>query len=328
MNTLRLAASAAVAITALVGLEASTFVVSEGRQAVVTQFGRPVGKPHTQAGLHFKVPFVQEVQFVDRRILTWDGYPNQIPTRDKKYILVDTTARWRIHDALKFIQTVQNENGATARLDAILDATTRDTISSHNLVEAVRNTNQILDYIAQRERVARDKVAAGELLVAEEEEITGEIEVIRTGRENLSGLIAERAASELQQFGITLIDVQLRRIAYENSVEQKVYERMVSERARIAEKIRSIGKGEQAKIQGKTSRDLQRIDSEAYRKAQLIQGKAEAQATAIYAQSLAQDPQFYELTRTLSAYEQALGSDTTLVMSTRAQFFELLKKGP
>ena len=328
MNSLRLAALVAVVIAALVGLEASTFVVSEGRQAVVTQFGRPVGKPQTQAGLHFKVPFVQEVQFVDRRILTWDGYPNQIPTRDKKYILVDTTARWRIHDALKFIQTVQNERGATARLDAILDATTRDTISSHNLVEAVRNTNQILDYIAQRERVARDKVAAGELLVAEEEEITGEIEVIRTGRENLSGLIAQRAHNELQQFGITLIDVQLRRIAYENSVEQKVYERMVSERARIAEKIRSIGKGEQAKIQGKTSRDLQRIDSEAYRKAQLIQGRAEAQATTIYAQSLAQDPQFYELTRTLAAYEQALGADTTLVMSTRAQFFELLKRGP
>jgi membrane protease subunit HflC len=304
------------------------FIVPEGLQAVITQFGRPVDDPITSAGMHFKLPFIQTVQYVDKRILTWDGYPNQIPTRDKKYIVVDTTARWRINDALKFIQTVQNENGAKARLDAILDAITRDTISNHNLVEAVRNTNSILDYIQQKAEESRKKVASGEILVAEEEEITGEIEKIQTGRENLSGLIAKKAAQELQAFGITVIDVQLRRIAYEGSVEKKVYDRMISERKRIAEKIRSIGKGEQAKIQGKTSRDLQRIESDAYRKAQLVKGKAEAESIAIYARSLSQDRKFFEFVRTMDAYKKALKKDTQVILSTDSQFLQLLRKNP
>jgi membrane protease subunit HflC len=310
-----------------VALLSSAHIVPEGRQAIITQFGRPVGEPLTAAGLYFKVPFIQSVQLVDKRIMSWDGYPNQIPTRDKKYIIVDTTARWRIHDALKFIQTVQNERGAKARLDAILDAIVRDTISNHNLVEAVRNTNSILDYIQERAEEARKKVASGSILVAEEEEITGEIEKIQTGREALSGLIAKKAAEELKDFGITVIDVQLRRIAYEASVEKKVYERMISERKRIAEKIRSIGKGEQAKIQGKTSRDLQRIDSEAYRKAQLTKGKAEAEAIAIYAKALSQDRKFFEFVRTLDAYKKSLKDDTQFILSTESNFLDLLKKG-
>lgn len=306
----------------------SAYIVREGGQAVITQFGRPIGAPTTAAGMHFKLPFIQRAQFVDRRILTWDGYPNQIPTRDKKYIIVDTTARWRIHDALKFIETVQNERGAKARLDAILDAITRDTISSHNLVEAVRNTNLILDYIEDKEKESQRKLASGEILVAEEEEITGEIEKIQIGREHLSGLIAKRAAEELAPFGISIIDVQLRRIAYEASVEKKVYERMISERKRVAEKIRSIGKGEQAKIQGKTSRDLQRIDSEAYGKAQLIKGKAEAESISIYAKSLGQDPKFFAFIRTMEAYKKALTEDTRFILSTDSQFLDLLKHNP
>jgi modulator of FtsH protease HflC len=311
-------------ITAL----SAAYVVPEGRQAIITQFGRPIGDPVTEAGVHLKLPFVQAVQYVDKRILTWDGYPNQIPTRDKKYIIVDTTARWQIDDALKFIQTVQNESGAKARLDAILDAITRDTISNHNLVEAVRNTNSILDYIREQRLETQRKLETGEILVAEEEEITGEIEKIHTGRENLSSMIAKKAAEELAPFGISIIDVQLRRIAYEASVEKKVYERMVSERKRIAEKIRSIGKGEQAKIQGKTSRDLQRIESEAYGKAQLIRGKAEAEAITITSRAFSQDRKFFEFMRTMEAYKKALQSDTQFILSTDSPFLEMMKKRP
>ena len=308
--------------------EEASYIVPEGMQAVVTQFGRPMGEPKTDAGFYVKIPFIQSVQFIDRRILTWDGYPNQIPTRDKKYIIVDTTARWQIVDALKFIQTVQTERGAKTRLDAILDAITRDTISDHNLVEAVRNSNQILDYIAEQQAESQRKLAAGQIMVAEEEEIVGEIEKIQTGRENLSALIAKRAAGELAPFGINVIDVQLRRIAYETSVEKKVYQRMISERNRIAEKIRSIGKGEQAKIQGKASRDLQRIESEAYRKAQNLRGKAESESMQIYAATLSQDSKFYVFNRTLEAYRNALKADTHYILSTESPFLELMKKGP
>lgn len=329
MNTsLRLILLVFTGILVVIASLSSAYIVPEGRQAIITQFGRPVGDPVTAAGLHAKLPFVQDVQYVDKRIMTWDGYPNQIPTRDKKYIVVDTTARWRIHDALKFIQTVQNERGAKARLDAILDAITRDTISNHNLVEAVRNTNSILDYIEKRAEEAKKKVAEGSLLVAEEEEITGEIEKIQTGREALSGLIAKKAADELKDFGITVIDVQLRRISYEASVEKKVYERMISERKRVAEKIRSIGKGEQAKIQGKTSRDLQRIDSEAYRKSQMVRGKAEAESTAIYARALSQDPKFYHFVRSMDAYKKSLKAGTQFILSTDSDFLKLLRSSP
>lgn len=326
MNQTRIFAGVGAFIFLVIASFSTAYIVPEGRQAIVTQFGRPVGEPVTASGIHMKMPFIQKVQYVDKRILTWDGYPNQIPTRDKKYIVVDTTARWRVHDALKFIQTVQNERGAKARLDAILDAITRDTISSHNLVEAVRNTNLILDYIESRKEEARKKVAEGTIVVAEEEEITGEIEKIQTGRENLSAMIAKKAAQELQAFGITVIDVQLRRIAYEASVEKKVYERMISERKRIAEKIRSIGKGEQAKIQGKTSRDLQGIESEAYRKAQQLRGKSEAEAIVIYAKAMSQDPAFYSFVRTMDAYKKSLKSETQFILSTDSEFLDLLKR--
>lgn len=328
MNSLKSIVLAVLALVVVYGVNDAAYVVTEGRQAVVTEFGRPVSPGETAAGLYFKLPFIQDVQYVDKRILTWDGWPNQIPTRDKKYILVDTTARWRITDALKFIQTVQSEKGAQGRLDAILDAVTRDTISNHNLVEAVRNTNQILDYIEQKREESKQQLASGAILVAEEEEVTGEIEKIAVGREHLSTLIAKRAAKELEAFGIDIIDVQLRRISYESSVERKVYERMISERKRIAEKIRSIGKGEQAKIQGKTSRDLQQIQSEAYYKAQLLKGAADAKAIAIYAAAYSKDPKFYTFTKKLEAYRSSLGEDTKLLMSTGAPFFDLFKRAP
>ncbi|OGR91907.1 MAG: HflC protein [Elusimicrobia bacterium RIFCSPLOWO2_01_FULL_59_12] len=320
--TPRINAGMTLAAVGMMLVMASVYRLPEWEQAVITQFGRPVGSAVTAAGLHLKVPFVQRVRRIDKRILNWDGYPNQIPTKDKKYIEVDTTARWRIVDPLLFIQTVQTEDGARRRLDGILDAITRDTISNHNLVEAVRNTNAILDQIKTR----AEKLKKGEISPGDDEEITGEIEPVHVGREALSAIIIKRAAVELKQFGIELIDVQLRRIAYESSVEAKVYDRMTSERQRIAQRIRSVGQGERAKIQGKTNRDLLKIQSEAYRKAQSIKGAADAEAIAIYARAVSGDPQFYEFIRTLEAYKKAIPADTRMILSTDNKFLDLLRQ--
>lgn len=309
-------------LTAL-GINSSMFIITEGKQAIVTEFGKPVGEPITTAGINFKIPFMQDVRLVDKRILSWDGFPNQIPTKDKKYIKVDTTARWRIVDTLKFIQTVQNEQGAKARLDTILDGHTRDVISNHNLVEAVRDSNAILTKIQEKKDIITKKKANGEFVL--EEEITGDIESIKVGREALSQMIVERADKELAALGIKLIDVQLRRISYERSVEKKVYERMISERTRIAQKIRSIGKGEKAKIEGRIAKDLKKIESEAYRKAETIKGKAEAKSTAIYAKSLNSDPKFYQFMRSMEAYRKSIKSDSKLILSSDSEFLRYLK---
>ena len=289
-------------------LKSTFFEVNEGRQAIITQFGKPVGEPITDAGLHTKIPFIQEARFVDKRILSWDGYPNQIPTKDKKYIKVDTTARWKVVDALKFIQTVRNESGAKARLDAILDSATRDVISNHNLVEAVRNSNAIIQKIEEKKEEIQRMKAEGKPVI--EEGVSGEIEKILVGRENLSGMIVKSAEPELTAFGIELIDVQLRRISYEKSVESKVYERMTSERQRIAQKIRSIGQGEKAKIEGRLERDLREIRSQAYKKAQILRGKGEAKAVKIYAQSLSADPNFYQFLKTMEVYKNSIQERT------------------
>ncbi|MBI4054499.1 MAG: protease modulator HflC [Elusimicrobia bacterium] len=303
-------------------VNASVYTLPEWQQAVITQFGRPVGSAVTKAGMHFKLPLIQKVHRLDKRILNWDGDPNQIPTKDKKYIWVDTTARWRIVDPLLFIQTVQTEAGAERRLNGILDSATRDTISNHNLVEAVRNSNALLDKIKTKLEVQKK----GEILPGAEEEVTGEIEPVSVGREELSNIIIQKAKRGLKEFGVDLIDVQLRRIAYEASVEAKVYERMISERQRIAQKIRSVGLGEQAKIQGKINKDLQGIESEAYRKAQAIKGEAEGRAIRIYAQAMNTDPEFYEFIRTLEAYKKGIPQDSTLILSTDSKFLELLRK--
>lgn len=313
-----------VAVAALIIVSVNTFyIVPEGRQVLVTQFGRPIGEPITEAGLHMKKPFVQDVRYIDKRILSWDGYPNQIPTRDKKFISVDTTARWQIVDALKFVQTVRNEQGARSRLDTILDSTTRDVISNNNLVEAVRNTNSIIEQVEARRAEMERLIEEGEVLV--DDEITGEIEPITIGRERLSRLIVEAADSELTQFGIRLIDVQLRRISYEKSVEAKVYDRMISERQRVAQKIRSIGQGERAKIEGRMTRDLRSIESEAYRRAQLIRGEADAQATRIFAQTMSKDPDFFEFTRSMEAYERTFKGKDRFILSSDSEFLRFFR---
>lgn len=303
--------------------DSSFYILNEGQQAIVTQFGKPVGVPVVDAGAHFKLPFIQKVKYVDKRILTWDGFPNQIPTKDKKYIKVDTTARWRITDALKFIQTVQNEQGAKARLDTILDGHTRDVISNHNLVEAVRNSNSILDQLNERKKELIDSKDRGEAVL--EEEISGDIESIAVGREQLSQMIVERASKEMESLGIEMIDVQLRRISYEKSVEAKVYERMISERQRFAQKIRSIGKGEKAKIEGRLMKDLNKIESEAYRTSQTIRGKAQAEATAIYAKALTKSPKFYEFMRVMEAYKASFKEDSKMILSSDSDFLKFLK---
>ena len=295
------------------------FVLPEGRQAIITQFGRPVGEAKTNAGVHFKLPVIQKVILLDKRILVWDGDPEQIPTKDKKFISVDTTARWRILDPLKFIMAVESERGARNRLDTILDGVTRDTISKYNLVEAVRNTNDILA-VKEKSQENQEEDGLGE------EEIFGELESIEQGRENISREIVSQADQELRNLGIELIDVQLRRIAYESSVEKKVFSRMISERNRIAEKIRSIGKGEQAKIRGKISKTLQDIEAKAYKESQIIRGKADAKAAAIYAKSLNQAPAFYEFVRKMEAYESTMVNKAEMILSTDSEFLKGLSK--
>ncbi len=312
-----------IGIVALITLFSSMYIVTEGKQAIITQLGKPVGEPINKAGLYYKVPFFQKVIFVDKRILTWDGLPNQVTAKDKKFINVDTTARWRIVDTLKFIQTVQNEQGAKSKLDSILDGATRDVISSQNLVEAVRNSNSILEKIEEKKQEIKRKREAGEPIV--EEEVSGEIAQIDVGREKLSQMILEKAKDDLANLGIELIDVQLRRISYEQSVERKVYERMISERQRIAEKIRSIGKGEKAKIEGRINKELKQIESEAYKQAEIIKGSAEAKAAAIYAKSLNRNRKFYDFIRSMEAYKNSLSGDTKLILSSDAEFFKYLR---
>jgi membrane protease subunit HflC len=323
MNQSKFSIVLVILFIAFVTVNSSFFLVTEGQQAIVTQFGKPVGESKTTAGMHFKTPFMQEVRYVDKRILNWDGSPDQIPTKDKKYIKVDTTARWQIVDALKFIQTVQNENGAKSRLDTILDGHTRDIISNHNLVEAVRNSNAIIEIIESKKVLLQERKDKGEPII--EEEISGEIAKIDVGREQLSQLIVKKAQEECNTLGIKLIDVQLRRISYEKSVEKKVYERMISERQRIAQKFRSIGKGETAVIEGRLTKDLQRIESESYRKAKKIRGEAQGKATAIYAKSLSRDPKFYEFIQTMEAYKRAIKPESKMILSSDSEFLKYFK---
>lgn len=321
---------------AVVTLYSTMFTVKEGQQAFITEFGKIRGEPITKAGLHFKVPFIQDVRTFDKRILQWDGEAEQIPTKDKKYIWVDTTARWRIVDVIRFAQTVQNERVAANRLDGILDGVTRDTISSYNLVETVRNSNLILEKIAQikktgepttQQNLDEDSAKAVDTTELGSDDISGEVEVISTGREELTKQIISSARQALADIGIELLDVQLRRVSYEESVEQKVYERMITERQKIAARIRSFGQGEAAKISGRLNLKLKEIESEAYKKAQQLKGEAEAIAIKTYADSLSQDPDFFEFQETLNSYKQTLNQQTSFILSSDSPYLKGLS-GP
>ena len=299
-------------LAVLVLLKASLYTVHEGEQVVITQFGEPVGEPVTQAGLHFRTPFVQEVNRMEKRILEWDGDPNLIPTLDKTYIYVDVTARWRITDPLKFFKSVVNETGAQGRLDDILDGATRDAISGHDLIEAIRLTNRPLP---------KEKAVEAQGDIAEQPRIT-------MGRRKLQEWIKKEAASKVQDFGITLVDVRIKRINYSPDVQRKVYDRMISERRRIAEKFRSEGQGKKAEIDGQREKELKRIQSEAYKQAQEIQGKADARAAAIYAEAYGEDPAFYRFVRALEALRQGLARGTEFIGTTKSELFKLLEEFP
>ena len=297
-------------IIAIAFLSGTVYIVNETKQVVITQFGKPVGKPVTQAGLHFKVPFIQVAHYFDKRLLNWDGDPNQIPTRDKKYIWVDTTARWKIKNALKFLQSVGTERGAQGRLDDIINSATRDVITSYPLVETIRNSNRILE----------TESPAAITAIAEEA-----LEKIVAGRTELESKILTRARELVPQYGIELVDVRIKRINYVEDVRQKVYERMISERKRAAEQYRSEGRGKSAEIMGQKEKELKLISSEAYKTAQGIRGKADAEAITIYADSYSKDPEFYAFLKTLETYKNTVGEGTTVILTTDGDYYKYLK---
>ena len=268
-------------LTALLAVSGVFYTIDETQQVVVTQFGRLIGQPRAEAGLYFKLPW-QTVNRFEKRILEWDGEAAQMPTREKRLIWVDTTARWRIDDALKFMQRVGTETGAQTRLDDIIDAKTRGIISSHVLVEAVRNSNRLIE---------EGKIEALQTISGEFGKTV--LEPIKMGREALSAKILARSAEAVKDYGIELVDVKIKRINYVKEVQRKVYERMISERKRAAEQFRSEGQGKKAEIEGQRAKELQQIQSEAYRKAQEIKGKADAEAIKIYANAYNKDPEFY-----------------------------------
>ena len=294
----------------LVG-SSSFYTLDETEQAIILQFGQPIGEPTKEAGLHFKIPFIQDVVRFEKRIIEWDGDPNQISTEDKRYIWVNTFARWRIDDPLKFYQTVNNEANAQSRLDDIIDGVTRDIITNNKLIEVVRNTNRTMMAIGedQEDAVAISSVAP-----------------IERGRTEIRKMILERAGATVPQYGIGLIDVQIKHIDYIEEVRKKVYDRMIAERTRIAEKYRSEGEGERAKINGDREKRLKEIDSEAYRKAQEIKGAADAEATRIYADSFGRDPEFYSFIQTLESYRETINKNSTVILKTDSDYLKYLKK--
>ena len=286
------------------------FIVDETKQTVITQFGKPVGKPISSSGLHFKSPFIQQAHYFEKRILNWDGDPNQIPTRDKKYIWVDTTARWKIIDALKFLQSVGNEMGAQSRLDDIINSATRDAVTNHLLVDAVRNSNRILE----SKELGEDAIFADEAL-----------ERIEVGRQQLTRTILEKAKVLAPQYGIEIVDVRIKRVNYVEDVRNKVYDRMIAERKRAAEKYRSEGQGKSAEISGQVGKELKLITSEAYRQAQGLIGKADAEAISIYAQAYNQDPDFYSFLKTLETYQKTIDEKSTIILTTDSDYYKYLK---
>lgn len=302
-----------IVVVVLFGAGGAFYTIDETQQVVLTQFGKLVGQPRTEAGLYFKLPFVQTANYFDKRILEWDGDATQMPTREKRLIWVDTTARWRIKDALKFMQRVRTEPSAQTRLDDIVDAKTREVISSHMLIEAIRNSNRLIE---------EGEIESLETVSSEFGRTA--LDSITEGREAISKMILARAAAAVQDYGIDLVDVKIKRINYVKEVQRKVYERMISERKRAAEEFRSEGQGKKAEIEGQMTKELQQIRSEAYRTAQEIKGKADAEAIKIYADAYNKDPEFYSFVKTLETYRKTIGDSTTMMLTTENDFYEYL----
>ncbi len=300
----------AIVIIVLFVASGGVFVVNETQQVIITQFGKPVGKPIKQAGLHFKIPLIQKANFFENRWLEWDGDANQITTKDKKYIWVDSYARWRISDPLKFFETMMNEMGAQGRLDDIIGGETRVNVARFDLIELVRTSSRKMNLTISAGAGAADQRDFH----------------VKTGREKITRMILDKIKKVTPTYGIQLVDFRIKRLNYEKSVRAKVYERMISERQRIAEQYRSEGQGKKAEIIGKTQRELERIQSEAYRKSEEIKGKADAQATKIYADTYSKDPNFYKFLKSLEALKATASKKQTLILSTDSEFYELMKR--
>jgi len=284
------------------------YIVGETEQVVITQFGDPKGDPVTTPGLHFKIPFIRKANYFDKRFLEWDGDPNEVPTRDKRFIHVDTYARWRITDPLLYFQRLRSEQGAQSRLDDILDGETRNVIAKHDLIEVVRSSNR--EFVISQE-IGGDSARMSEV-------------IIEFGRAELAREVLLAAQSRTSDLGIEILDFQFKRLNYVEEVRQEVYARMVSERQRIAEQFRSEGAGESARISGERERELKEITSEAYRQAQEIKGRADAEAADIYAEAYSRDAEFYRFLKTMEVFRETLDSTTVLVLSTDGDFLRYL----
>ncbi len=301
---------AVIAVLAIIAISDGVYVLDETQQAIVTQFGKPVGAPRTQPGLQFKAPIIQKVQFFDKRYLEWDGDPNQVPTKDKRFIHVDTYARWEITDPLQFFIRLRDERSAQSRLDDILDGETRIAVASHDLLEIVRSTN-------------REPVIVEDFM----EELE-HLEDINVGRDIIEALVLEKANERTTDLGIRILDFRFKRMSYVEEVRNRVYDRMISERNRIADQFRSEGQGEARKIIGNKERDLAQIQSEAIREAEMIRGRADAEATNIYAGAFNRNRQTQELyyfLRTMESFDKALDEKTTLIITTNSEFYRYIQ---
>jgi modulator of FtsH protease HflC len=281
------------------------FIVEEGKQVMITQFGKPIGTPKTEAGIYFKMPFVQQVNEFDKRIVIWNGEPNQIPTNDKTFVYLDVTARWRITDALVFMQAVKTVDRAQSLLNDIIGGTVRDMVNKNNLIEIIRSSDWTLDRMTPSNQEPGSKP--------------------ERGRDVISKQALEIAARATPQYGIELLDVVFKRVNYIDTVRERVYERMISERKRIAAEKRSTGEGQKARILGTVDRELREVTSGANREAMLIKGEADAEATRIYGEAYNQDPEFFAFMKTLESYSQVIGNNTSLVLSSDSDLFHYLK---
>jgi len=309
-NTMKIMILTVVAV-ALVLVLSAAYMVDETEQVVVTQFGRIVGEPVREPGLKFKLPFIQTANYFPKNLLEWDGNPGQVPTKDKTYIWVDTFARWKISDPILYFQTVKDEFSAMKRLDDIIDPAMRNLITSYPLVETVRNTDRAMDTFD----VAGD---------AENKKRRVHYKV-DLGRDEITRLIVEQARKKLDEFGIELVDMKIKRVNYIDSVRRSVYDRMIAERNQIAEKFRAEGKGEASNIRGSKEKELQKIKSEAYRTAQETKGNADAKATRIYADAYGVDPDFYAFLKTMEVYKKSLSKDSSLILSTNSDLMKYMK---
>ena len=303
----------AVALAALILLGGSFYTVRVTHTVIVTQFGRPIGEPVSDAGLHFKIPFIQKVNRVEKRVLEWDGPPNEMPTKDKTYIRVDAFARWRVADPAKYFVAVRDERAAQSRLDDIIGSEIRASVAKHELIEIVRSDKtRVLTEDAQKTG------ATGASIIPR----------IQRGRLELEKDILAASAPKLTSLGIELLDVKLKRVNYNEEVLVRIYTRMTSERQQIAQRFRSEGEGEAARISGKKERELREVESTAYKKVQQLQGEADAEATRIYAEAFNKSPQaseFYGFIKTMETYRKVLGNGTSVILSTDSDFFRLLK---